>query len=658
MKKILWLIIICCTWSCSFAQTPSYQERLYYTCKVWGFVKYYHSNVSMCNVNWDSVLIATMPLIKAAATKDEFNDALDTMLKQAGPMAIASTPLPDTIPAELKRNRNFAWIADTVFRSDVRIILDTIKNNFRPHSICWVKENDYSTSYNSYLMMHNDSIELNVNTTTAFPDEFHKQLQFFKYWNIVNYFYPYNYILDKPWDTTLFNYTIPIDTVSNAYSLYLLYEKIASALSDEHTQVLTYSTSYFPYPGGYLPRIRLRYMNNEYVVIKSQISSIKIGDAILSIDGLTTKQWEDSLRQYISAGNNDVFRKIMCDNILGRKVNGTVENLIIEDSLGHSHNINVTCTSTYYSDFIFYGSDYYPADSLTFVSWTTLPCDIGYVNMSNITETDVDAMYDDLRGKSAIIFDFRPNITNQAISGIVNHFLPNIFPFANLMIPDLTYPGTYSWQTEYSGIATNPTPYKGKVLLLINEEAASHDEFDCMALSVMPGAIKIGSNTAGADGNISFWNLSQDLATGFTTLGVFYPDKSGTQRVGITPDSVIYPTKEGIRAKRDELLEKAMTIAGCKLATPIIESHINDAIKVFPNPTNSDINIKVHGNYSVLNLTLIDLVGQEVIQKNIISYKSNSTISLNTSSLQAGMYILKIETANQIFTTRILKVSE
>ena len=41
-------------------------------------------------------------------------------------------------------------------------------------------------------------------------------------------------------------------------------------------------------------------------------------------------------------------------------------------------------------------------------------------------------------------------------------------------------------------------------------------------------------------------------------LGVFYPDKRPTQRVGIVPDVEVQPTIAGIRAGRDEVLEEAL----------------------------------------------------------------------------------------------------
>jgi C-terminal processing protease CtpA/Prc len=41
-------------------------------------------------------------------------------------------------------------------------------------------------------------------------------------------------------------------------------------------------------------------------------------------------------------------------------------------------------------------------------------------------------------------------------------------------------------------------------------------------------------------------------------IGVFYPDKRPTQRIGIVPDIEVSPTVEGIRRGRDEVLIAAV----------------------------------------------------------------------------------------------------
>ncbi len=99
--------------------------------------------------------------------------------------------------------------------------------------------------------------------------------------------------------------------------------------------------------------------------------------------------------------------------------------------------------------------------------------------------------------------------------------------------------------------------YAGKVVILIDEITQSSAEYTAMAFRAA-GAIVIGSTTAGADGNVSTVPLPGGLSSLISGIGVFYPDKTPTQRVGIVPDVVVTPTIAGIRAGRDELIEEAL----------------------------------------------------------------------------------------------------
>jgi len=81
-----------------------------------------------------------------------------------------------------------------------------------------------------------------------------------------------------------------------------------------------------------------------------------------------------------------------------------------------------------------------------------------------------------------------------------------------------------------------------------------------MALRTAPDVTIVGSPTAGADGNVSLVALPGGPRTYFSGLGVFYPDGSPTQWVGIVPDLLVTPTAAGIQAGVDEVLERALTL--------------------------------------------------------------------------------------------------
>ena len=43
-------------------------------------------------------------------------------------------------------------------------------------------------------------------------------------------------------------------------------------------------------------------------------------------------------------------------------------------------------------------------------------------------------------------------------------------------------------------------------------------------------------------------------------IGVYYPDGTNTQRIGIVPDIWVEPTINGIKQGKDEVLKKAIEI--------------------------------------------------------------------------------------------------
>jgi C-terminal processing protease CtpA/Prc len=81
-----------------------------------------------------------------------------------------------------------------------------------------------------------------------------------------------------------------------------------------------------------------------------------------------------------------------------------------------------------------------------------------------------------------------------------------------------------------------------------------------MAFRAAPGAVVLGRTTAGADGNVSRFPLPGGATTMISGIGIFYPDRSPTQRVGIVPDRESKPTLAGIVAGRDEVVEAALEL--------------------------------------------------------------------------------------------------
>lgn len=79
-----------------------------------------------------------------------------------------------------------------------------------------------------------------------------------------------------------------------------------------------------------------------------------------------------------------------------------------------------------------------------------------------------------------------------------------------------------------------------------------------MSYQTAPKAKVFGSQTAGSDGNMSYFPLPGGLRSAISAIGVYYPDGRETQRIGIVPDVKVKPTIKGMRSGKDEVLDKAL----------------------------------------------------------------------------------------------------
>ncbi len=96
-------------------------------------------------------------------------------------------------------------------------------------------------------------------------------------------------------------------------------------------------------------------------------------------------------------------------------------------------------------------------------------------------------------------------------------------------------PGLFTFTPNLGVEGNGPEHYKGKIAILINETTQSSAEYHTMAFRTAPNSKVFGSTTAGADGNVSRILLPGNISTMISGIGIYYPDGTETQRIGIVP---------------------------------------------------------------------------------------------------------------------------
>jgi len=182
--------------------------------------------------------------------------------------------------------------------------------------------------------------------------------------------------------------------------------------------------------------------------------------------------------------------------------------------------------------------------------------------MGTLKNQVLDDVMAGIMGTKGLIIDLRCYPGDFLVNALGGYLVSSATPFVRFSIGNIKSPGlfTISDAATIGGWSLNQKFYKGKVVVLINENTQSQAEYTAMALKASPNTTIIGSTTAGADGDISSFNLPGGIYTAISGIGVYYPDGRKTQRIGIVPDIEVKPTIKGIKEGRDELLEKAIEL--------------------------------------------------------------------------------------------------
>lgn len=89
----------------------------------------------------------------------------------------------------------------------------------------------------------------------------------------------------------------------------------------------------------------------------------------------------------------------------------------------------------------------------------------------------------------------------------------------------------------------------------------------------------------------------------------------------------------------------------CTLSVNYFENE--DSFRVYPNPTNDLLNVRINNYVGKVNIQVIDINGR--IVKELKNEDFNIEKSLNLNNLQSGMYVLKVNGDNLNFTQKIIK---
>lgn len=501
--------------------------------RIWGFAKYHHPAFASRSINADAEYFCLLNEVLQAPDSMK-NDICLKWISGLGPYAIRDKEDDENI----ETFNDFNWISDSLHLG--KALSDSLMRlrNADPENNRYVKQTPVNVSY----------IETQYSDIPK-DDVAYRLLGVAKFWNAVDSYSPNRNLTDRPWDDVLAEYIALAFDRSISFSA--LYSRMVSELCDTHV-----NSWYVPIFGGRFVPLMCQFAEDRLFVTDTCSlvpNNFEIGDEIILIDSVSPIKRLDELAPYIPHSNrSSLLRDGSYATLLTAKNEACVE--YVRGGKTYTTMISSVDGSK------FVNRRFSSQNTSTKPGFKEVAGGIGYINISNLTCKDEQDLENFLASCDKLIIDLR---AYPAEYDVLHKLLPTFFfsqarEAAEVLLPQAHRPGGFIRTTVSTRKTSDPDKlYKGKVVLLVNAHSQSMSEYFTMFLQTIPGPVTVGSQTAGADGDVTRIQLPY-ASFNITGAGICYPDGTNAQRNGVKIDKVVEPSAEGMIRGVDEQLQAAI----------------------------------------------------------------------------------------------------
>jgi hypothetical protein len=393
-----------------------------------------------------------------------------------------------------------------------------------------------------------------------FPSTEYRLLGLFRFWNVINYFYPYKDLIGGNWDDVLVRYIPKFEADKDALEYQTTAREMVTEIHDSHGFVRG-TTKIDEKLGNFVIPVMTSYIEGQSVVTKvlDDKLGVKVGDIVLAIDGEPIEQRRQYFARIFAASTPQSFNSQTTSFHMMRRPQEGPAKLTLKGADGRVSDVEIPKLLSIRDpkiDGMFHRST--PV-------FQVLPTGFGYVDLDRLPLADVDKMFETIKDTPATIFDMRgyPNGTAWAIAPRLTTKKNVVGALFSRPIVEATDIGS-GWLINPSYTFTQAIPaakgdiYTGKVVMLIDGNAISQSEHTCLFFESATEVTFVGTPTAGANGDVTNLVLPGNIIVNFSGHNVRHPDGRQLQRVGIQPTIRAEPTVRGVVEGRDEILLAAV----------------------------------------------------------------------------------------------------
>jgi C-terminal processing protease CtpA/Prc len=549
MKKLIALFtIIVLGLSSLCAQNKRQINKLAVFAKVWGFLKYYHPDVAKGNPDWDKELVQMIPIIEAGQTDVAFNKTLIdwySALPKAKLSPIITQLKSDTIMRVFDEQGIIRFkIPESLRKEFTKLYLYHL-----PDSNKFI-DNHYKGIRFDYIYHIEDPMQ-----APAYPDEAHRLLALFRYWNIINYFYPHKKTNAAHWDDVLISFIPRFIAAANTNDYRSAFLMLTAELKDSH--------SFYKQPEWNKAHNMLNtpfttyYIDGKYFIGDSRYDLLikqqdfKIGDEIISVNNQAISDRVTDLMPFTTGTNQLSMYRNIAGSLFKIDTSRTIP-IIIKRQGKLIEKIIKLYT---WPELNQYSKDH------PLKLWENMGNNIWYVRICEIENPDtLKKLFADIQEAKSVIWDLRSypkfKVTQEISSGLFEHESETTAYYNGMLF----FPGAFARHRgmAYDKLTTLKLPlYKGKMIVLVNEQTQSLAESAAYELRFRPNTIIMGQQTAGTTGNILFVDYPGGIEASYTAVKTIGLNNSFNEGQGVKIDKKIKLSGDKLLKYPDYMLQMA-----------------------------------------------------------------------------------------------------
>lgn len=517
--------------------SPEKLDDLALLIQLWGFVKYHHPEVATGQYDWDKYLVVAARDIADGASVDQvFNRWVDDIGLPDNESAA------EVDEAQILTQLEFEWFNHALLtEQDSASLHHILQNRYTG------KEGFYAFENQMLLPAFNRERQYHV---THLESEL-RFLGLARLWNVIEYWYPYRDTLTVSWREVLREAVAGVLEAENDRGYRLQLHSLMAKIEDGHAAISPSLFRETPFGECKVP-VTVRHIEDRWVVtmVHNPESGLSLGDVILAIDNEAIEQLVEQWTPFDQASNESALNYNLGNTLLTRPC-GTPSLELVVERRNERHEVNVPLEPLSL-DWLHHGL---AGDTIQ-----TLENGIVYARLASLSMDEAFQAIDQAQDSGMLIIDARGYPPEFVLYAIGNTLITEPTEFARLAAARLDAPGVIAMINHVPTIQPEDSQPLTQIAILVDETTLSQPEFSALAWRAIPGAVVVGSTTAGAIGNTVRVPLPNATSASFTGLRVLDTNGEDLQRVGIVPDVYVKPTLDEVTRGVDPVLQRAVAL--------------------------------------------------------------------------------------------------